>query len=506
MSNQKIIAQNKTNRQGLDAAQALLTDLYQITMAYGYWKSGKAKHQSVFTMSFRHNPFGGGFAIASGLSRVCEYLENLRFQKDDIDYLAQVPGPDGKPLFEREFLDFLADLKFDVDLDACPEGTVVFAHEPILRVKGDIVKTQILETALLNMLGFSTLVSTKAARLKLAARQMPVYEFGLRRAQGPDGALGASLASYIGGCDGTSNVLAGKMYGIPVIGTHAHSWVMSFTDELEAFETYAQVFPENCLLLVDTYDTINGVKLAIKVGQKLKSEGKKLMGVRLDSGDLAYLSVEARKLLNAAGMQDTKIVASNDLDEGIIDSLIYQGAAIDGWAVGTKLVTCYDQPALGIVYKLSALSESRSKDGEENWRYCVKLSEQQAKISNPGILQARRFKSDGQFIGDMVFDCARGEPDTWTIVDPVDFTRRKKMNSNTQFIDLLVPIIRAGKLIEQNTNITLDQTRSYVSEQLASLHPGNKRLLNPHQYPVGLEKSLHELKTEIILQQRGLKS
>ncbi|MBP7861652.1 nicotinate phosphoribosyltransferase [bacterium] len=506
MSKEKISVQNKSNRQGLDAAQALLTDLYQITMAYAYWKSGKAKHQSVFTMSFRHNPFGGGFAIASGLSRVCEYLENLRFQKDDIDYLSEVPGPDGKPLFEREFLDFLACMKFDVDVDACPEGSVVFAHEPILRVRGDIVKTQILETALLNMLGFSTLVSTKAARLKLAARQMPVYEFGLRRAQGPDGALSASLASYIGGCDGTSNVLAGKLHGIPVIGTHAHSWVMSFTDELEAFETYAQVFPENCLLLVDTYDTINGVKLAIKVGQKLKEQGKKLMGVRLDSGDLAYLSVEARKLLNQAGMHDTKIVASNDLDEGIIDSLIYQGAAIDGWAVGTKLVTCYDQPALGIVYKLSALSESSNKDGEENWRYCVKLSEQQAKISNPGILQTRRFKSDGEFIADMVYDSARGEPETRTIVDPVDFTRRKKISSNTEYIDLLVPIMRDGKLIEQNTNVSLFQTRNYVSDQLASLHPGNKRLLNPHQYPVGLEKSLHELKTEIILQQRGLKS
>ncbi len=506
MSKEKISVQNKSNRQGLDSAQALLTDLYQITMAYGYWKSGKALNQSVFTMSFRHNPFGGGFAIASGLSRVCEYLENLRFQKDDIEYLRKVPGPDGKPLFGREFLDYLQDMSFDVDVDACPEGTVVFAHEPILRVKGDIVKTQILETALLNMLGFSTLVSTKAARLKLAARQMPVYEFGLRRAQGPDGALSASLASYIGGCDGTSNVLAGKLHGIPVIGTHAHSWVMSFSDELEAFETYAQVFPENCLLLVDTYDTINGVKLAIKVGQKLKEQGKKLMGVRLDSGDLAYLSVEARKLLNAAGMQDTKIVASNDLDEGIIDSLIYQGAAIDGWAVGTKLATCYDQPALGIVYKLSALSESSNKEGEENWRYCVKLSEQQAKISNPGILQTRRFKSDGQFIADMVYDCAHGEPETRIIVDPVDFTRRKKISSNTQYIDLLLPIMRNGKLIEQNTNVSLLQTRNYVSDQLASLHPGIKRLLNPHQYPVGLEKSLHELKTEIILQQRGLKS
>lgn len=506
MSNPKISVQNKTNRQGLDCAEALLTDLYQITMAYAYWKSGKARHQSVFTMSFRHNPFGGGFAIASGLSRVCEYLENLRFQKDDIEYLSSVLGPDGKALFEPDFLQFLTDLKFDIDLDACPEGTVVFAHEPILRVRGEIVKTQILETALLNMLGFSTLVSTKAARLKLAARQMPVFEFGLRRAQGPDGALSASLASYIGGCDGTSNVLAGKLHGIPVIGTHAHSWVMSFADELEAFETYAQVFPENCLLLVDTYDTINGVKLAIKVGQKLKEQGRKLMGVRLDSGDLAYLSVEARKLLNQAGMQDTKIVASNDLDEGIIDSLIYQGAAIDGWAVGTKLVTCYDQPALGIVYKLSALSENQNNHGEENWRYCVKLSEQQAKISNPGILQARRFKTDGQFIGDMIFDSGREEPSDWTIVDPVDFTRRKRINPNTKFTDLLVPIMRNGKLVEQNTNISLDQTRMYVSDQLASLHPGIKRLLNPHQYPVGLEKSLHELKTEIILQQRGLKS
>lgn len=503
MTSKKVSVQTERNTQVLDPPPALLTDLYQLTMAYGYWKSGKASNKSVFTMSFRHNPFGGGFAIACGLGRACEYLSNLQFKKDDLEYLADVPGPDGKPMFERDFLNYLESLEFKVNLDACPEGTVVFAHEPILRVQGNIVETQLLETALLNLFGYSTLVATKAARLKLAARQMPVYEFGLRRAQGPDGGVSASLASYIGGCDGTSNVLAGKLHGIPVIGTHAHSWVMSFPNELAAFEAYAEIFPNNCLLLVDTYDTINGVKLAIKVGQKLKSQGKKLMGIRLDSGDLAYLSIEARKLLNEAGLTETKIVASNDLDEGIIDSLIYQGAAIDGWAVGTKLVTCYDQPALGIVYKLSALNENGN---DENWRYCVKLSEQQAKISNPGILQIRRFKNADQFIADCIYDCAGKTPESWTIVDPVDFTRRKKIGTDAQFTDLLVPVMKDGKLLVENAFVDLNKTRSYVSEQLACLHPSIKRLLNPHQYPVGLEKSLHEHKTEIILQQRGLKN
>ncbi|MBX9695608.1 MAG: nicotinate phosphoribosyltransferase [Cyanobacteria bacterium] len=483
----------------------LLTDLYELTMAYGYWKTGMADTEAAFTMSFRKNPFNGGFAIFCGLSYLREYLADLRFSQEDIDYLEQIKDRSGKQLLSSDFLQYLKNLRFNIDVHAVRDGSVVFAHEPIVRVVGPIIPAQIVETALLNLIGFPSLIATKAARVKLAAGDQPVYEFGLRRAQGMDGGLSASLASYVGGCDGTSNTLAGKIFDIPVVGTHAHSWVMSHVDETEAFLGLADVMPDNCILLVDTFDTIDGVKHAIVAGNRLKERGHHLLGIRLDSGDLAYLSVQARKMLDEAGFADTMIVASNDLDEYIITSLKDQGAKINAWAVGTKLVTASDNPALGAVYKLSAVR----KPGKKNWRYCLKLSEQVAKISTPGLLQLRRFMKEDDhagtrlFAADMVYDEALGNPTENLIVDPMDFTRRKKFPASTYFEDLLVPVVKNGELVGDHPGLAA--TRDYVQSQLKSLHPSIKRMMNPHQYPVGLEMRLHQLKTDLILDARGHK-
>ena len=279
-------------------SSALLTDLYQLTMACGYWKSGKADQESVFSQFFRKHPFNGGFTIACGLVEVIAFLETFQFVEDDLAYLATLTGRDGAPLFEKGFLNYLRDLKFTCDVDAVPEGTVVFPQEPLLRVRGPILQAQLIETALLHFINFQSLIATKAARVCLAARGEPVVEFGLRRAQGNDGGLAASRAAYIGGCCATSNVLAGRVHGIPVKGTHAHSWVMSFASEREAFETYAEALSNNCVFLVDTYDTLAGVRHAVEVGRKLRERGHELAGIRLDSGDLAYLSIEARKILD----------------------------------------------------------------------------------------------------------------------------------------------------------------------------------------------------------------
>ncbi len=279
----------------------LLTDFYQLTMAYGYWKKRMLEHEAIFHLSFRQEPFNGGYAIMCGLSDAIDYLQNFAFQVDDLAYLAGLRGPDGLPFFESEFLDYLQTLRFACDIDAIPEGNVVFPHEPLLRVTGSLLQGQLFETALLNIINFQTLIATKSARICLAAKGSPVMEFGLRRAHGPDGALAASRAAYIGGCVATSNVLAGKVFGIPVRGTHAHSWVMSFQTESEAFEAYAEALPGNCVLLVDTYDSIKGIRHAVEVGRQLRSIGKDLAGIRLDSGDLSYLSIVARGILDQAG-------------------------------------------------------------------------------------------------------------------------------------------------------------------------------------------------------------
>ena len=474
---------------------SLLTDFYQMTMAYGYWKAKVNTKEAVFHMFFRNNPFKGGFTIACGLEYVIDYLENFSFDETDIGYLASLRGNDAKPIFEKGFLDYMGDLKFECDVDAVPEGTIVFPHEPLIRVQGPIIQSQILETALLNIINFQTLIATKAARVLIASQGDPVLEFGLRRAQGIDGALSASRAAYIGGCAATSNVLAGKLFGIPVRGTHAHSWVMSFDDEIEAFKEYAKALPNNCVFLVDTYDTLEGVKRAVDAGKWLRRAGHELIGIRLDSGDLAYLSIEARRILDAEGFPDAKIIASNELDENIITSLKEQGAKIAVWGVGTKLITAYDQPALGGVYKLSAV---RSSGGE--WKYKVKLSEQAAKVSNPGILQVRRYSKGAEAIADVIYDQRTDLSKGCIMVDPFDMTRQKRLPAQTESRDLLVPVFRAGKRVYPK--VTIEEAKKNARGNLEWFHSGVKRFVNPHQFPVGLEKSLYVLKTDLILKTR----
>ena len=324
---------------------ALHTDLYQLTMAYGYWKSGLTTTDSVFHMHFRTAPFNGRFAIACGLADFLEYIGHFQFSISDLDYLSTLRGIDHETLFQDEFLQYLQEMRLVCDIDAVPEGTVVFPYEPLVRIQGPIIQCQLLESYLLNIINFQTLIATKAARMCLVAGQ-PVFEFGMRRSQGGDGGVAASRAAFVGGCVGTSNVLAGKTYGIPVKGTMAHSWVMAFEDEISAFAEYAKVMPNNAIFLVDTYSTLSGVQNALRIGQELREKGYELAGIRLDSGDLAYLSMEARRLLDSHGFEETQILASNDLDEYVIESLKLQKAKIDVWGIGTKLVTAYDQPAL----------------------------------------------------------------------------------------------------------------------------------------------------------------
>jgi nicotinate phosphoribosyltransferase len=353
-----------------------------------------------------------------------------------------------------------------------------------------------LETALLNMINFQTLIATKAARVCQAAAGEPVLEFGLRRAQGIDGSLTASRAAFIGGCAATSNVLAGKMFGIPVKGTHAHSWVMSFDEELDSFDAYARAMPNNCVFLVDTYDTIQGVHHAVEAARRLRDAGHKFLGIRLDSGDLAYLSIEARRILDEAGFPDAQILASNDLDEHLIESLKRQGARISAWGAGTKLVTAFDQPALGGVYKLSALR----RDPNDPWRYKMKVSEQLAKVSYPGILQVRRFERGGMFLADMIFSEPQGVGDPPRIVDPKDLTRRRLIPADARADDLLVPVMRSGKIV-YNPPPLID-VRYRAAEQLSRLHPTIRRFEYPHEYPVGLEQRLSELRTSLLMKAR----
>ncbi len=474
---------------------SLLTDLYQLTMAYGYWKQGRHEEEAVFHLFFRRHPFGGGYTIAAGLELARQFIEAFHFEDDDLDYLASLTGSDGNALFDQGFLNYLKDLRFDGDIDAIAEGTLVFPHEPLLRIKGNLILAQLLETPLLNIINFQTLIATKSARICRAAEGDPVLEFGLRRAQGIDGAISASRAAYIGGTAATSNVLAGKLYGIPVKGTHAHSWVMSYDDEENAFRAYAEAMPNNCVFLVDTYDTIEGVKKAIRVGLDLSQLGYKMLGIRLDSGDLTWLSKEARRLLDDAGFEDAAIVASNDLDEHLIADLKQQGAQIAIWGVGTKLATSYDQAALGGVYKLAAI---RQKDQE--WTYKLKLSEQKIKISNPGILNVRRFEVDGQYVADMLFNEAGDNPDSSHIVDPNDDLRQRPIETGAEFVDLLQPLFRDGKFVGAEEN--LEKIRERVQQQLAKFYDGCLRLRNPHAYPVGLEAGLHTLKNQLIKKAR----
>lgn len=476
---------------------SLLTDFYQLTMAYAYWKNGMAERESVFNLYYRDNPFGGGYALTCGLDYIVDYLEHFKFNASDIDYLSTIKSKTGHPVFEYDFLKYLEQLVFSCDVDAIPEGTMVFPHEPLIRVKGPVLQAQIFETPLLNIINFQTLVATKAARIAHAANGDPVLEFGLRRAQGVDGAIAASRAAYIGGCSSTSNVLAGKLFDIPVAGTHAHSWIMTFDSELEAFQAYADALPDNCVFLVDTYHTIDGIRNAIEVGKTLRKHGKEMVGIRIDSGDLAYLSLQARSMLDEAGFERAQIIASNDLNEILIQSLKMQGAKISVWGIGTKLVTAYDQPALGAVYKLSAI-----KNAKGDWQYKLKLSEQSIKVNNPGIQQVRRYYKDNKMVADMIYDVHLGLNRKNKIYHPEDATKRKTVDEGIlAFRDLLVPIFRKGKKKYKFPGIS--SIKRKVKHEMDSAYGGIKRFENPHTYPVGLEETLHRRKMDLILKLRN---
>ncbi|HDR17064.1 MAG TPA: nicotinate phosphoribosyltransferase, partial [Desulfobacteraceae bacterium] len=486
----------KTSKRISRQSLTLLTDLYELTMAYGYWKLGMQDREAAFHLSFRQLPFEGGYAVACGLNQVTDYLLDFHFSEEDTAYLATLTGNDGRPLFTRDFLEYLKRLELSCNIHAMPEGTVVFPHEPIVRVTGPLLQCQVLESALLNMINFQTLIATKAARICLAAEGDPVMEFGLRRAQGIDGGVSASRAAYVGGCAGTSNVLAGKLYDIPVKGTHAHSWVMVFDSELKAFRGYAEAMPNNCIFLVDTYDVLQGVRHAVTVGKELRRAGHEMVGIRIDSGDLAYLSIEAQKILEEAGFGDKIIVGSSDLDEYLIESIKDQHAPINSWGVGTRLATAFDNPALGGVYKLTAV-----KDAGGRWEYKVKLSEQLIKVTTPGVLQVRRYNRNGDYEADAVYDIELGIEEPCVIVDPMNPTRRKRIHAGTSCQDLLVPIFREGQLVYNAPSCT--EAREHCLSNLASLHPTIKRLLNPHEYPAGLEVGLHDLKLDLVSRERA---
>ncbi len=476
----------------------LLTDLYQLTMAQAYHSSEVAGDEACFHLFFRENPFGGGFSVACGLEQALDYLEHLRFTAADIAYLSRLPGSDGLPLFSAEFLSWLSELEFSCDVDAVPEGTVVFPREPLLRVTGPIAQCQIVETALLNCINFQTLVATKAARVCLAAGGDRVVEFGLRRAQGPDGGLSASRAAYVGGCAATSNTQAGQRFGIPVSGTHAHSWVMAFDSEIEAFRAYAQSMPNNVIFVIDTYDTLQGARNAVEIGRELRARGRELVGVRIDSGDLAWLSKRVRSILDEGGFPDAVIVASNELDEHLIESLKSQGAVIDVWGVGTKLATAWDQPALGGVYKLSAIKRVGG-----DWEPRLKLSEQTAKVTTPGVLGVRRYRdASGRLAGDMVHDLSSAPHAPVVMIDPADVTRYKEFGETSTFAELLVPVVRNGRRVYQGPSI--EETRAFALSSVGELDETITRFLNPHTYPVGLEQRLNELRTTLVLAARGL--
>lgn len=465
----------------------MLTDLYQFTMMYGYHRNHTAEKEVVFDLFFRELPPNTGYAVAAGLEQVIQYIKGLGFSPEDIGYLRSLN------IFDEGFLDRLRDFRFTGDLDAVPEGTAVFPYEPLIRVKGKIFEAQLIETAMLNMINFQTLIATKAARVVFAAEGGSVMEFGLRRAQGPDAGTYGARAAFIGGCQSTSNVLAGQMFGIPVSGTHAHSWVLSFPTELDAFRAYARTFPDNCVLLVDTYNVLKlGVPNAITVGHELEKQGYRLKGIRIDSGDLAYLSCEARKMLDDAGLDYVQIVGSNDLDEDTIWSILNQGAKIDSWGVGTHLITSKDRPSLGGVYKLAAEEE----DGVLKPR--LKVSENITKITNPGTKKIVRFYDrKGKAMADLI---ALAEEDfskieELEIFDPVETWKRKVLR-DFKTRELLVPIFRKGQYVYRQPE--LKEIQNYAREEMETLWDEVKRLTKPHKYFVDLSTKLFDLRQDLL--------
>lgn len=463
----------------------LLTDLYQLTMLAGYLEEGMAEEPAVFDLFFRHNPFQGGYAVFAGLETALSFLESINFTEDELEYLQ------GLGIFRPRFIDFLRSFRFRGKVTAAPEGTVVFANEPLVTVEAPLAQAQLVETALLNIINFQTLVATKAARIVNAAAGGTVLEFGLRRAQGPDGGVSEARAAYVGGVKSTSNVLAGKLFGIPVKGTHAHSWIMAFPDELAAFRAYAEVFPDTCILLVDTYDTLkSGIPNAITVARELRAKGHELAGVRIDSGDLAYLSREARRMLDEAGFPDAKIVASNELDEFVIESMRREGSRVDIYGVGTRLATCAGEGggALGGVYKLVRI------DGRPK----LKVTSDIAKATLPDRKRIlRAVTPDGSFVLDVIclYDEVVAPGDT--VFDPLNPLQSVAIPHDAGFVAVRSVAMEGGARTSAHKP-SLDEMADRSREQLSRLPQGCLRFINPHKYKVSISRGLNDLRLRLM--------
>ena len=472
----------------------LLTDLYQLTMMQGYFERG-SKETVVFDMFFRSNPNKAGYSIAAGLEQVIEYIKGLHFTYEDVAYLRSLR------IFSDEFLHYLSGFHFSGDIYAIPEGTVVFPKEPLIKVVAPIMEAQLIETAILNIVNHQSLIATKAARVVYAAAGDSVLEFGLRRAQGPDAGLYGARAAIIGGCSSTSDVLAGKMFDVPISGTHAHSWIMSFEDEYSAFKTYANLYPSACILLVDTYDTLkSGVPNAIRVFKEMREAGIPLTkyGIRLDSGDLAYLSKKARKMLDEAGFEDAIISASNDLDELLIHDLKVQGAKITLWGVGTNLITSKDNPSFGGVYKLAAIQEPDGKFVSK-----IKLSENEEKITNPGNKTIYRIydKETGKMRADVICfaDEFINENEDLLLFDPIATWKKTKLAAGTFTVrELLLPIFLNGECVYESP--TVKEISAYCKQEKETLWDETMRLFNPHKVYIDLSKKLYDEKQALLNQ------
>lgn len=471
----------------------LLTDLYQLTMMQGYFETQEKNETVVFDMFFRSNPNHNGYSVMAGLEQVIEYVKNLHFSYEDVDYLR------GLGIFSDDFLHYISGFHFSGDIYAIPEGSVIFPKEPLLKVVAPIMEAQLIETAILNILNHQCLIATKASRVVHAAQGDGIMEFGLRRAQGPDAGLYGARAAIIGGCVGTSNVLAGQMFDVPVMGTHAHAWIMSFKDEYTAFKKYAELYPDACTLLVDTYDTLkSGVPNAIRVFQEMRDAGikPKSYGIRLDSGDLAYLSKKARKMLDQAGFPDAKIAASNDLDESLINDLKIQGAKIDTWGVGTHLITSKDCPSFGGVYKLAAIM---NENGEMEPK--IKLSENTEKITNPGNKTIYRIydKESGKVRADLIcfVDEVFDPEEDLLLFDPNATWKKTHLEGGSYTIkELLKPIFINGECVYESPSVK--EIAAFCKEEKATLWDETLRLVYPHKVYVDLSQKLYDTKQKLL--------
>ena len=471
----------------------MLCDFYELTMGNGYLQTGLADQICYFDVFFRNVPDGGGFAIAAGLEQVIDYIENLHFDADDINYLRSLK------IFDEDFLEYLSNFKFSGDIYAVPEGSLIFPREPLVKVVAPIMEAQLIETAILNIVNHQCLIATKAARVCYAAKGDNVMEFGLRRAQGPDSGTYGARAAVIGGCNGTSNVLAGQMFHVPVLGTHAHSWIMSFPDEYTAFRKYAELYPSACILLVDTYDTLkSGIPNAIRVFTEMRDAGIPLTyyGIRMDSGDLAYLSKQVRKMLDEAGFPDAVISASNDLDEYLIESLKLQGAAISSWGVGTNLITSKDNPAFGGVYKLAAI---RTADG--SFQPKIKLSENVEKVTNPGNKTFYRVydKKTGKIKADLIclYDETFDESEDLKLFDPNAPWKKTRLPGGSYTLrEMLIPVIKAGKTVYTSPGVM--EIREICNHEKDTIWDETKRFVNPQEIYVDLSQKLYDMKTALL--------